>query len=190
MVRLTACLVALCVAGGLACAQAPPRKVAPRLAGVKKVYVLPMRNGFDQYLANHLTSMNVFEVVADPKRADAVISDSVGEAFQAKMANLYPAKEKEKVKDDKEKEGDKDKPKEGSAATQSGAAIPVSTFARGRGTVFVTEVKTMTVLWSVYMPPKSGAQAELEDAARKTAMAMQGEKVAEKTRNRRLGIFD
>jgi hypothetical protein len=56
--------------------------------------------------------------------------------------------------------------------------------------VFVTEVKTMTVLWSVYMPPKSGAQAELEDAARKTAMAMQGEKVSEKTRNRRLGIFD
>ena len=49
---------------------------------VKTVYLLPMANGLDQYLASRLTSESVFQVVTDPKKADAVLTDHVGEGFE------------------------------------------------------------------------------------------------------------
>jgi hypothetical protein len=56
---------------------------AADLAGVHKVYVLPMARGLDQYLANRLTTEHVFQVVTDPKTADAVLTDRIGEGFEA-----------------------------------------------------------------------------------------------------------
>ena len=38
-----------------------------------------MSHGLDQYLANRLTNEHVFQVVTDPKLADAVFSDRVGD---------------------------------------------------------------------------------------------------------------
>ena len=35
------------------------------------MYLLPMPNGLDQYLANRLTKVAFFQVVTDPKTADA-----------------------------------------------------------------------------------------------------------------------
>src|SRR6266511_315752 len=75
--------------------QAPePAPVTRTLLEVKKVYMFPMRGGFDQMLANHLTSRKTFEVVTDSKLADAVITDNIGEAFQARMRELYAPKPK------------------------------------------------------------------------------------------------
>ena len=45
---------------------------AADLASVKNVYVLKMARGLDQYLANRLTADHVFQIVTDPKLADAV----------------------------------------------------------------------------------------------------------------------
>ena len=36
-----------------------------------------MGSGMDQYLANQLTNAGIFEVVTDPKKADAILTDNV-----------------------------------------------------------------------------------------------------------------
>jgi hypothetical protein len=63
---------------------------AADLSGVRNVYVLRMSKGLDQYLANHLTNGHVFQVVTDPKLADAILTDQIGEGFQAKLDELFP----------------------------------------------------------------------------------------------------
>jgi hypothetical protein len=55
------------------------------LSSVHTVYLLPMGSALDQYLANRLTSEHVFQVVTDPKLADAVFTDRIGSAFEEKL---------------------------------------------------------------------------------------------------------
>src|SRR5690349_21144465 len=68
---------------------------AADLAGVRNVYLLPMAKGFDQHLANHITGERLFQVVTDPKLADTIITDHIGESFQAKLDELYPPPDEE-----------------------------------------------------------------------------------------------
>ena len=74
------------------------------LSEVKKVYLFPMTGGLEQYLAERLTAGGVFQVVVDPKQADAVWSERLDEGFRAALEELNPpakpaqAKEKEKEK--------------------------------------------------------------------------------------------
>ena len=56
------------------------------------VYVLPMAGGLDQYLAQRLSSDHVMKVVADPKLADVVLTDRLGEAFEQKLADITAAR--------------------------------------------------------------------------------------------------
>jgi hypothetical protein len=74
------CLLPL--VGALAC--------AADLAGVHSVYLLPMARGMDQYLANQLTNGHVFQVVTDPKLADAVLTDRVTEGFETQLEQFSP----------------------------------------------------------------------------------------------------
>src|SRR5690349_5229778 len=60
------------------------------LSTVHSVYVMPMARGMDQYLASRITSTGVFQVVTDPKLADAVISDRVGQALQTQLEIISP----------------------------------------------------------------------------------------------------
>src|SRR5437867_3801980 len=73
------CLL-LCSSAALTC--------AADLSSVHSVYILPMARGLDQYLANRLTGEHIFQVVTDPKLADAVFTERIGEPFQAQMQNL------------------------------------------------------------------------------------------------------
>ncbi|MDE3167753.1 MAG: hypothetical protein KGN36_18275 [Acidobacteriota bacterium] len=63
---------------------------AAGLSTVHNVYLLKMSKGFDQYLANRLTNDGTFQVVTDPKLADAILTDQIGEGFQAKLDELFP----------------------------------------------------------------------------------------------------
>ena len=88
------------------------------LSAVHTVYVLSMSKGLDQYLANRLASDHLFQVVTDPKLADAVFTDHIGESFQSQMEALYPPPPppekpaKPEMKDKETKEGkDKKDPK-------------------------------------------------------------------------------
>jgi hypothetical protein len=162
----------------------------PQLGKVQSVYILPMNSGMDQFLANRLTSLGVFQVVADPQKADSVLTDSLGRGFEDKLKELYPpppavkkAEEKEKNggkdadvdkdKDpNKEQDAEKDKDKEKDKDSKSSAtgkqfeSSPVqSTWARGRGNIFLVDRQTRTVVWSVYERPKNTTADELSKAA-------------------------
>ncbi len=127
---------------------------AAGLGDVKTVYVLPMSNGLDQYLAQQLTAEAVLQVVTDPQKADAVLTDHLGESFEQSLADLYQAKPKAD-----EKSGD---------ATEDKGASPVRSGMqgkRGRGTVFLVNRRTHEVLWSVFELPKDNRPAGLRHSA-------------------------
>src|SRR6202034_2549821 len=69
----------------LACAQ---------YAGPKTVYILPMAAGLDQYLAQWLTKDHIMQVVANPKAAEVVMTDRLGEAFEQKLNQIHPDSDK------------------------------------------------------------------------------------------------
>lgn len=159
---------------------------AAQLSSVHTVYLLPMSNGMDQYLANRLTQTGTFQVVTDPKRADAVFTDRVGESFEQRMEALYPpepkpkpeppkeakkeaapkdASKKDDVKKDEAKKPEEDKPPAISDAIEAGPARS-SAFSRAPGNVFLVDVRTRNVLWSTYARPKRISPDELTGTAK------------------------
>ena len=64
---------------------------AAEIGEAHSVYLMPMNHSLDQFIASRLTRMHVFQVVTDPAKADAVITDQVGEQLEDRMADLFPA---------------------------------------------------------------------------------------------------
>jgi hypothetical protein len=155
-----------------------PAAVNPQLKQVNTVYILAMGSGMDQYLANRLTTLGVFQVVTDPQQADAIITDRLGEPFETKFKELYPppappappappppAKDAKDDKDsksvvpvDKTTKDDKDKPDESGARR-------VGSFSRSRGNIFIVDRKSKNVIWSVYDRPKDSSPGEMSKTA-------------------------
>lgn len=117
----------------------------------RSVYVLPMANGLDQYLAQRLSSDHVMKVVADPKIADVVLTDRLGEAFEQKLAEIRATNEK---KDDKDKDD-----------TRTHAGFRSS---NGKGTIFLVDAKSREVVWSDYekVPASSSSDVLNREAER------------------------
>jgi hypothetical protein len=140
----------------LACAQ---------YAGPKTVYILPMAAGLDQYLAQWLTKDHVLQVVADPKAAEVVMTDRLGEAFEQKMKQIHP-------NDDKSDKGDKND----KADKKTEETVP-HTFrsSKPQGTIFLVDAKSRQVLWSDYQkPPRSNSDGDLNHAAEQIAKKLAG----------------
>jgi hypothetical protein len=142
------------------------------LSGVHTVYVLPMSKGLDQHLANRLTNGHVFQVVTDPKMADAFLTDNVGERLQAKLEEIFPPPEPEKAEKPAKADKDKDKDKDSSdnpmlaeTVNKLAAAGANSSFGRGKGTVFLVDLKSREVVWSVYQLPNGSSAKELDRTA-------------------------
>ncbi|MBV8729007.1 MAG: hypothetical protein JO336_04285 [Acidobacteriia bacterium] len=149
------------------------------LSAVHTVYLLPMGGGLDQYLANRLTSEHVFQVVTDAKLADAVFTDRIGNAFEERLVDLTapPPKEKQAASQPAAN------PPAANPNTASTNQIPPvsalpaeavnrlsnpaanSTFGHGKGTIFLVDIKTKQVLWSVYEQPKSVTSNQLDRSA-------------------------
>src|SRR5580692_9982622 len=135
--------------------------VNPQLQEVKRVYILAMSSSMDQYLANQLTKAGVFEVVTDPKRADAIITDRVGESFESKLDDLYPPPPPPKKADDpkpaEDATTDTTKPDAKSlrdiksdklsGVDLTGGARPIS-MGHGKGNIFIVSRGSRAVLWS------------------------------------------
>ena len=128
------------------------------LAEVRSVYLLPMAYGMDQFLASRLTAAGVFQVVADPKKADAVFTDQLGKAFEARLDELFPPTEVAKPEEETDVAEDKEKVGEE-------RSVRFSTFGRGRGTFFLVDAKSRAVVWSTYHKPKTTSSEELHRAA-------------------------
>jgi hypothetical protein len=133
------------------------------LANVHTVYLLKMAKGLDQFLANRLTTGHVFQIVTDPKLADAIFTDQIGEGFQMKLEEFFPPPEEEKpepppkAKDEKakgEKAGDEANPMLGDTVNKLSNPSMSSSFGRSKGTVFLVDAKSRQVVWSAYQPPK------------------------------------
>jgi hypothetical protein len=155
-----------------------PAAVNPELKQVNTVYILAMGSGMDQYLANRLTTLGVLQVVTDPQKADAILTDRLGEPFETKFKELYPppappappappppAKDAKDDKDskvvvsiEKTTKDDKDKPDESGARR-------VGSFNRSRGNIFIVDRKSKNVIWSVYDRPKDSSPGEMSKTA-------------------------
>lgn len=126
---------------------------AAELTEIKTVYMLPMSNGLDQYLASQLTTGSVLKVVTDPRQADAIFTDYLGESFEQRLADLYDEKAK-------------------SAASSADNGDTSNTFAksgmqgqRGRGNVFLVDRKSRAVVWSNYEQPGYPTPDSMKHAA-------------------------
>jgi hypothetical protein len=144
--------------------------VNPQLHQVKRLYILAMGGGMDQYLAQQFTNAGLFDVVTDPKLADAILTDGIGEGFQAKLDQLYPppAKEQPKVETAKADDDPDAKPVRKNAfegVDFSGGSVHSNTFGRGKGNFFVVDRNSRVVLWSVYERPKDYSTGELTKIA-------------------------
>src|SRR5579872_2756903 len=124
------------------------------LKQVQFVYILPMASGLDQYLANKITRQSLFQVVTDPKLADAILTDRIGEPFEQKLAELYAPPKKADDKDDKKSDDQDTKP-----------MMQPSTFGRGRGTIFLVDRKSRAVIWSTYDRPNNMRADTLDKTA-------------------------
>ncbi len=136
--------------------------VNPQLRQVNTVYILSMNRGIDQFLANQLTTQGVFQVVTDPQKADAILTDRLGEGFESKLKELYPppappAPPKKESAAEKEKKDD---------GTDFGSAGPrPASTGRGKGNFFIVDRRTQAVLWSVYEEPRDSTPSELTKIA-------------------------
>jgi hypothetical protein len=126
------------------------------LVEMKTVYLLPMSNGLDQFLATKLTSGAVIQVVTDPAKADAILTDHIGASFEEKLNDLYgkKAKDKDKDKDDAD------------------ARTGMQNASHGRGTIFLVDRRTRDVIWSLYERPKSSAPDDMSRSAEKIAQKL------------------
>lgn len=149
------------------------------LSQVHAVYILPMNRGMDQYLADHLARLGNFTVVADPKKADTILTDKIGEDFEKQLDTLYPppkppkpkvtekAKDKD-AKDSKDAADSKDETKDQSQDIDVGASTPpTSSWGHGRGNYFLVNRATRKVIWSCFLPPKNGTPRVLDQTAGK-----------------------
>lgn len=146
-------------------------------SNVHTVYVMPMANGLDQYIAHRLTAEHVLEVIADPHRADALFTDRLGESLEYQLEKLHPTPKTEEDADkrakDKQPEGAsanaEAKPETAAGVKTMGDSGPprASTFGRGRGTLFLVDAKSRAVLWSVFEKPKGSSPAHLDRTAKR-----------------------
>ncbi len=124
---------------------------ATDLGGVKTVYLLPMGNGLDQFLAVKLTTGSVLRVVTDPQQADAVLTDHLGAGFETKLDELYTEQQK---RDDNDM-----------FAPAKRASSPI----KARGAIFLVDRKTRNVLWSDYEQVKNTSVPSMNRTAEKIA---------------------
>ncbi len=124
---------------------------SPELAGIKTVYMLPMSAGLDQYLAVRLTASNLFQVVTDPQKADAVFTDRIGASLEESMHELFDLKPQDQ---DKSKNGD------------DGFKPTMAPLSRGKGSIFLVSRTSRAIVWSIYALPKSQQAGDMNDLAR------------------------
>jgi hypothetical protein len=143
-----------------------------------------MGRGLDQFIANRLTRMHVLRVVTDPAKADIIFTDEVGAALEDRLNDLYPlplspeaqaaaaekaAAKEAAAKEKTDKPGAYQAPGPGSlladTVNKADRAGSMGVSGRGRGTMFLVDVKSRDVLWSVFEKPKNSNPRELDHTA-------------------------
>ncbi len=145
---------------------------------VNTVYILPMSHGLDQHIANRLTREHVVEIVADPSRADALLTDRLGAPLEYQLEKLHPTPKPpdENAESQAGKDADSQAGKDDSDTTSAPRSAKLmtnegppraSTFGAGKGTLFLVDAHSRTILWSVYERPKRTSPDELDHTAKR-----------------------
>ncbi len=159
------------------------------LTASRTVFLMPLSHGLDQFVANRLIQMHVLRVVTDPAKADTIITDQVGRGFEARMKDLYPpppepsaeppadAKVTQAAKpkpDNPPNRGDMPEQQQHGLASMLGDTVnkadqqgSMGVYGRGRGTLFLVDVQSRQVLWSIFEKPKSFSPQALDQTADK-----------------------
>jgi hypothetical protein len=119
------------------------------VSALKTVYVVPMPNGLDQYLAVQLTTGRVLQVVGDPNKANVILTDRIGPGLEQTLSDLSA----DKVDNRAGKLGDEFR--------------PLGTGSRGKGAFFLVDHDGHKVLWSTYVESKDSQPASLNRLAAK-----------------------
>jgi len=135
---------------------------AQELSAVRTVYLLPMGSGLDQYLANQITTQGVFKVVTEPERADAVLTGEIGPGFEQQLEELYPPPPAEEPA-----AGAESSAEQAQLVIEDSGRPTASSFARGKGNVFLVGLQSRQVIWSIYQLPKNSTSKQLNDTAKK-----------------------
>jgi hypothetical protein len=122
-------------------------------AEYKTVYILPMANSLDQFLALKLTTGVVMQVVTDVHKADAIFTDRIGAGFEQKLDEIYGVKP----------------PKQSDDQDDPASRRPVQANTRGKGAIFLVDPKTRNVIWSDYEHPKNATPEEMNHLADRIA---------------------
>jgi hypothetical protein len=118
----------------------------------KTVYILPMANSLDQFLAIKLTTGVVMQVVTDVHKADAIFTDRIGAGFEQKLDEMYGGK-----------------PKDAEDSQDGTPRKPAQAITRGKGAIFLVDPKTRSVIWSDYEHPRNTSPEEMNRLAERIA---------------------
>lgn len=169
---------------------------AAELTGAHTVYLMPMSHGLDQFIANRLTRGHVLLVVTDPAKADSVLTDQVGTALEDRLKDLYPPppdpKAAAQAKNDKETAREKTDATPakngplsmlGDTANKAENAGSMGVSGRGRGTLFLVDVKSRQVLWSAFEKPRNTSAHELDHTAERAVKQLKADLTPKTAKN-------
>ena len=142
-----------------------------RLGRVEKVYLWPMSNSLDQFLAEQVATEGVFDVVVDPKRAQAILTDRISSKFLEGMEELFPTPE-EIAEAEKEEEEEADDPASAPAGAYRPERSPIYSASRAEGAVFLVDVSTREVLWSTFLKGYDTTPKAMHRQARMVVMRL------------------
>jgi hypothetical protein len=136
------------------------------LSQIQRVYIMPMNNAFDQYLANRLRNIQQIRVVTDPTRADAYFTDRLGVSFENKLDEIEIKTKELAAQEQPAAETDAEKEKQ-----QGFRLAPplTSSIGRAKGTLFLVDRRSRNVVWSIYERPKDTQPRTLDKVADKVA---------------------
>ena len=112
-----------------------------------------------------LTGGATFQVVIDPKKADAIFTDRIGTGFEKSLQDLVAPP---KAKDD------------GKLASADFTQATSQSFSRGKGSLFLVDRQSHVVVWSIYAKPKNNESEELNRLAAKIADQLGKDRAAKK----------
>jgi hypothetical protein len=158
-------------------ASVPVETTHPRVlpGQVQTVYMLSMRHGMDQYLAEQIVKLGLYQVTTDPTHADALFTDQIGPSLEARLNMLYPPPtppEETAASEEDDKGRHKDADERRKEKERNEFMATRSTWGGGKGTVFLVDRYGRGVIWSIYQVPKNSSSSEVNKTAGKIASAL------------------
>jgi len=143
---------------------------------VRSIYIMPMSGGYHQHLANRLIRLGLFQLVADPQRADAVLTDRLGEGLEQRLDGYDAITRKQE-----EAEQKTDEPAKGDSRVTLADRPLTTNLSGGKGTLFLVDRKTRRLLWSTFEKPKNSTAKELDRSAGRVAGRVKGDWTGKKS---------